>query len=88
MIRKANSSWAHRKWGSSAVQFDANTWILEYRRSSIVENPRLVSSTMAFLKFRVSRLVGQMKQDLLFSAFESVHHYYGFAIKENVQVPT
>lgn len=89
VIRKVNSSWTHRKWGSSAVQFDANTWILEYQRSSILENPRLVSATLAFLRYRVSRIVGQIKQDLwLFSAFESVHNYHSFALKDSVQVPT
>ncbi|EXB63463.1 hypothetical protein L484_005426 [Morus notabilis] len=89
VIRKANSSWTHRKWGSSAVQFDANTWILEYQRSSILENPRLVSATLAFLRYRVSRIVGQIKEDLwLFSAFESVHNYHSFALKDSVQVPT
>ncbi|PON80045.1 ERG2/sigma1 receptor-like [Parasponia andersonii] len=88
VIRKANSSWAHRKWASSAVQFDPNTWILEYRQSSILENPRLFSAIPAFLKYRASRIFGQMKQDLwLFSAFESYQHYK-FAAKSSVQVPT
>ncbi|XP_062108315.1 uncharacterized protein LOC133819159 [Humulus lupulus] len=88
VIRKANSSWAHQKWRSSAIQFDPNTWILEYRRSSILENPRLVSAALSILKYRVSRIVGQMKHDLwLFSAFESYQHH-NFAAERAVQVPT
>ncbi|KAF4363519.1 hypothetical protein G4B88_022080 [Cannabis sativa] len=76
VIRKTNSSWGHRKWGSSAVQFDPNTWILEYQRSATLENPRLVSAALAILKYRASRILGKMKQDVwLFSAFKSYQNH-------------
>ncbi|KAL5541548.1 hypothetical protein UlMin_009258 [Ulmus minor] len=88
VVRKANSSWAHQKWGASAVQFDPNTWILEYRRSSILENPRLVSATMAFLKYRVSKMVSRMEQEFLYlSAFGSDQHYV-LGAERHAKVPT
>ncbi|KAL2229919.1 UNVERIFIED_CONTAM: hypothetical protein Sindi_1586300 [Sesamum indicum] len=32
------------------VQFDPNTWILEYKQRFLLENSRLVSSVLEFLK--------------------------------------
>ncbi|KAK3040569.1 hypothetical protein RJ639_029015 [Escallonia herrerae] len=70
LIRKANSSWAQGKWSASLVHFDRNTWILEYRRSSVLENARLLSAVLQFLKFRMIREVQKMKQEFwLLSAF-------------------
>ncbi|KAH9764952.1 C-8 sterol isomerase [Citrus sinensis] len=53
-IRKENTSWVHKKWGASVMQLDPNTWILEYRRNSILENTRLFSTALDFLKHRMS----------------------------------
>ncbi|KAH7522303.1 hypothetical protein FEM48_Zijuj07G0124000 [Ziziphus jujuba var. spinosa] len=88
VIRKVNSSWEVRKWGASAVQLDRNTWILEYRRSSILDNPRLVSAAIVFFKYKVEKMVGKLKQEFwLFSAFDknSLCHFTG---KCNLKVPT
>lgn len=54
------------------MQLDPNTCILEYRQRSIMENTRLVSAAMQFLKFRLVREFKKMKQDFwLLSAFGS-----------------
>lgn len=54
------------------MQLDPNTWILEYRQRSIMENTRLVSAAMQFLKFRLEREFKKMQLDFwLPSAFGS-----------------
>ncbi|KAF3457123.1 hypothetical protein FNV43_RR01780 [Rhamnella rubrinervis] len=88
VTRKANTSWVQQKWGASAVQLDPNTWLLEYRRSSIFDNPRLVSSTLTFSKYKMERMVGKMKEELwLFSAFKNNKHCH-FTKKCDIKVPT
>ncbi|XP_059294028.1 uncharacterized protein LOC132047137 [Lycium ferocissimum] len=86
LIRKANSSWTQQKWSASAVQLDPNTWILEYSRSPLTENGKLVSAVLEFLKFRLRREVQKLKQEFwLLSPFTSQHS--DLAI-ERVQIPT
>ncbi|XP_055813533.1 uncharacterized protein LOC129883020 [Solanum dulcamara] len=86
LIRKSNSSWTQQKWGASAVQMDPNTWILEYSRSSLTENGKLVSAVFEFLKFRLGREVQKLKQEFwLSSSFTSQHS--DFTI-ERLQIPT
>ncbi|KAK4434035.1 hypothetical protein Salat_0566200 [Sesamum alatum] len=64
LIRKAtNSSWEQGKWTASVVQLDPNTWILEYRRSFLIDNPKLVSAAGEVLKFRLTRQIEKMKQE-------------------------
>ncbi|CAA2999988.1 Hypothetical predicted protein [Olea europaea subsp. europaea] len=63
LMKKANSSWTQGKWSANAVQFDPNTWLLEYRRHFLIENARLVSASMEFLKFRLVREIERMKQE-------------------------
>lgn len=71
-MKKANSSWTQGKWSANAVQFDPNTWLLEYRRHFLIENARLVSASMEFLKFRLVREFERMKQEFwLLYAFGS-----------------
>ncbi|KAL2506792.1 C-8 sterol isomerase [Abeliophyllum distichum] len=69
LMRKANSSWTQGKWSANAVQFDPNTWLLEYRQNFLPENARLVTAAMEFLKFRLVREFEKMKQEfwLLFA---------------------
>ncbi|XP_073053822.1 uncharacterized protein [Primulina eburnea] len=85
-IHDGNSSWVHEKWSASVVQFDPNTWILEYRRSFILNNPRLVSVLMEFLKLRMTREFEKMRQVFWVSiAFGSQHSYFSGRI---IQIPT
>ena len=77
----------HRKWGTSVIQLDPNTWIMEYRRSSLLENPRLFSATMELLKYRLTTMVRKMTEEFwLFSAFEN--QYNEFAGNEQLKIPT
>lgn len=83
MVRKDdNSSWTQGKWSASVVQFDPNTWILEYRRSFLVENANmLLSSAMEFLKFRLNREFRKMKRDFW------LVHAFGNQLVERIPVP-
>nr|GMD83746.1 uncharacterized protein LOC109163828 [Ipomoea batatas] len=72
-IMNVNSSWTQRKWSSSAVQLDPNTWILEYNESPMRENARFVSAVVEFLKFRFTREFEMLKEEFfwLLSPFKS-----------------
>ncbi|XP_026434967.1 uncharacterized protein LOC113332657 isoform X3 [Papaver somniferum] len=62
-VRNSNSStWLLQRMSASAVQLDSNTWVLEYRRSSILENSRLLFTAMEFLKNRLARVVAEIEQ--------------------------
>ncbi|KAK1387816.1 Sigma non-opioid intracellular receptor 1 like [Heracleum sosnowskyi] len=85
VIRRASTSWTQEKWSASVVQLDRNTWILEYKRSSITENAGLLSAVLEFLRFRITRLLQKMNQEFwLFSIQGS--HFKGRA--ESLNVPT
>ncbi|KAM3356304.1 hypothetical protein P3S68_023018 [Capsicum galapagoense] len=85
-IRKANSSWTQQKGSASPVQLDPNTWILEYSRSPLTENGKLVSAVLEFLKFRLRRKVQKLKQEFwLSSSFTS---QYSDFTGERLQIPT
>ncbi|XWS22318.1 hypothetical protein CRYUN_Cryun29cG0023500 [Craigia yunnanensis] len=87
VTRKANASWVQRKWGTSVIQLDPNTWIMEYQRSSLLENPRLFSATMELLKYRLTTMVRKMTEEFcLFSAFEN--QYNEFVGNEQLKIPT
>ncbi|KAJ0034960.1 hypothetical protein Pint_24795 [Pistacia integerrima] len=87
-IRKANTSWMLEKWGASVMQLDPNTWILEYRQSSILDNSGLFSATMELLKYRISRWIRKMNEELcLFSAFKNQYRRL-FMAREHVKIPT
>ncbi|XP_047947353.1 uncharacterized protein LOC125193568 [Salvia hispanica] len=62
-VRRANSSWVQDKWSSSVVQFDPNTWLLEYRHSFLLQNARPVSATLKFLELRLTRDFRKMSQE-------------------------
>ncbi|XP_075504279.1 uncharacterized protein LOC142541695 [Primulina tabacum] len=85
-IHRGNISWVQEKWSASVVQFDPNTWILEYRRSFILNNPRLMSALMEFLKLRLIREFEKMRQEFwgLF-AFGSQPSYFS---GRSYQIPT
>ncbi|MCL7041374.1 hypothetical protein MKW94_003776 [Papaver nudicaule] len=64
-VRQSNSSaWLLQRMSASAVQLDSNTWILEYRRSSILENSRLILTALEFLKMRLARVVAEIEQQI------------------------
>ncbi|KAF5738644.1 hypothetical protein HS088_TW13G01545 [Tripterygium wilfordii] len=78
-----------KKWSTSVVQLDPNTWVLDYQLSSVMNhNSRLVSAAMELLKYKISSIVEKMKQELwlLSTAFEN--QYIQFTAKEQVKIPT
>ncbi|KAL6548386.1 hypothetical protein OROGR_008807 [Orobanche gracilis] len=62
-VRMANSSWTQGKWNSSVVHLDPNTWILEYNHGYFLENSKLISTALDFLKSRITRKFGKLKQE-------------------------
>ncbi|KAL3626296.1 hypothetical protein CASFOL_029845 [Castilleja foliolosa] len=81
-----NSSWTQGKWDSSVVQLDTNTWILEYKRSFFLENAKFVSTALDFLKLRVMRMFGKLKQDFWMPlAFTSRYSEY---TRPSILIPT
>lgn len=88
MIRKGNTSWVHRKWGASVVQLNPDTWILEYRRSSMLDNSNLLSAAVEFLKYRISKMVGRVRRDFwLFSDFRN-NQFIEFTATYETRTPT
>ncbi|MBA0812908.1 hypothetical protein Gohar_026827 [Gossypium harknessii] len=89
ITRKANASWVQSKWGASVIQMDPNTWIFEYRRSWILDNPRLISATLLeLLKDRLTKMVKKMSEEfLLFFVFDN--QFIEFSRNEDqLMIPT
>lgn len=84
--RNASETWVQQKWSASVVQLDPNTWILEYRRTGAVENSRIVSAVLEFLKFRLSREVKRLKQE--FWLFPAFGNQYDDFTRDSFKVPT
>ncbi|GFP84043.1 hypothetical protein PHJA_000547900 [Phtheirospermum japonicum] len=84
-IRTSNhSSWTQGKWNSSVVQLDPNTWILEYKRSFFLENAKLFSTALDFLKLRLTRKFGKLKQEFWMPlAFAS-----RYSARPSIPIPT
>ncbi|CAM8929928.1 unnamed protein product [Rhodiola kirilowii] len=56
LTMKARESWVQDKYRASAVQLDRQTWVLEYSRSTLLENKGLLCSAVwEFFKYRLSR---------------------------------
>ncbi|XP_059649575.1 uncharacterized protein LOC132295357 [Cornus florida] len=88
-VRRGNSSWAQGRWSASVVQLNPNTWVLEYRRSSIMENSRLVSAALEFVKCRLSREFKKLKQEFwLLSAFGGSSSQYSDFSDDTIRIPT
>ncbi|KAL3812605.1 hypothetical protein ACJIZ3_013873 [Penstemon smallii] len=86
LVRNANSSWTQGKWSSSVVQFDPNTWILEYKQSFVLENRRPISAVMELLKFRLTREFEKMKQEF-WLLFAFGNNYFDFT-ERSILIPT
>ncbi|XP_074338589.1 LOW QUALITY PROTEIN: uncharacterized protein LOC141676773 [Apium graveolens] len=65
VIRRANDSWTQEKWSASVVQLERNTWILEYKRSFVTENARLLPAVLEFLKLKITRLLRKNESGVL-----------------------
>ncbi|KZV17078.1 hypothetical protein F511_24096 [Dorcoceras hygrometricum] len=85
-IHDGNCSWVQEKWSASVVQFDPNTWVLEYKRSFILNNPTPLSALMEFLKLRMTREFEKMRQEFwVLLAFGNQNSYFS---GRGIQTPT
>ncbi|KAA0049354.1 hypothetical protein IC582_012690 [Cucumis melo] len=64
LVREANTSWVQKRWGASAVQLDPNTWVLEYRQSSLLENSSLNTMAADFFKHWMRIVIRRLKNEL------------------------
>ncbi|XP_050219819.1 uncharacterized protein LOC126670194 [Mercurialis annua] len=86
-VRNTNNSWVHKKLGSSVVQLDPSTWVLEYSRSSILDCPSLASSVAELIKWWSSRVITRIKQEFWwFSIVED--RYSNFRAQDHIMIPT
>ncbi|XP_030470490.2 uncharacterized protein LOC115688718 [Syzygium oleosum] len=85
IIRKVTSSWVHGKWRASVVQLDPGTLILEYKRSSILDDSGFLMKALEFLKYQMTVVIGRMNQRFwYFPAFED----HPGQIRAKYKVPT
>lgn len=61
-VQEVNSTWVLRNWSASVLQLDPNTWVVEYRRSSILDRSRLFSALLEFLRLWLTSENTRMKQ--------------------------
>ncbi|XP_074307204.1 uncharacterized protein LOC141642323 [Silene latifolia] len=64
VVRDKNSTWILRKWGASVVKFDANTWIVEYKKSMFLDGSSILFDAVKFLNFRITKVAVRMRQHL------------------------
>ncbi|KAI6683672.1 hypothetical protein NL676_029585 [Syzygium grande] len=87
IIRKVTSSWVHGKWRASVVQLDPGTLILEYKRSSILDDSGFLMKALEFLTYQMTAVIGRMNQRFwYFPAFED--HPEQIRAKYSSKVPT
>ncbi|RZC48897.1 hypothetical protein C5167_017318 [Papaver somniferum] len=76
-VRNSNSStWLLQRMSASAVQLDSNTWVLEYRRSSMLESSILLFTAMELLKNRLARVVAEIEQQFWVVPSSFVHQEF------------
>lgn len=86
-VHKVNTSWVQKRLSGSAMQLDPNTWVLEYRWSSILENSRLFTTALEFLKYRISMVARKVKEEFwVLSDYGS--QYRKLTAKEQILIPT
>lgn len=87
IIRKVTSSWVHGKWSASVVQLDPGTLILEYKRSSLLDDSGFLMKALEFLKYQITIVIRRMNQRFwYFPAFED--HPEQIREKYSSKVPT
>ncbi|KAJ3673283.1 hypothetical protein LUZ60_006657 [Juncus effusus] len=63
-LRASNcSSWHYGKWSYSAIQLEPNTWILEYKRSGIVQGPRFIPEICDLVRFKIANYVKRLRRE-------------------------
>ncbi|KFK42885.1 hypothetical protein AALP_AA1G051400 [Arabis alpina] len=89
LIREANTSWGEKKWSTSVLQLDPNTWILEYRLSSVMESSSLFSLTIDLLTHMMFKAAKNVNREVfwMFSS-ASVNLYSESVSKTSTMTPT
>ncbi|KAG5375577.1 hypothetical protein IGI04_040173 [Brassica rapa subsp. trilocularis] len=81
LIHEANTSWRRTKWSTSVLQLDPNTWVLEYRLSSVMESSSLLSMAVDLL----TRVMVQAAKDVnreVFWMFSATGRLYSEVVSE------
>ncbi|KAG9451977.1 hypothetical protein H6P81_004881 [Aristolochia fimbriata] len=83
--RNISSSWTQEKWRLSPLQIDPNTWILEYKRAALLQNPSVFSTIIEFLvRKRMWRKI--IEHDFLHWAAAAYHRYYTIDVAAEIFV--
>ncbi|XP_010693763.2 uncharacterized protein LOC104906675 isoform X2 [Beta vulgaris subsp. vulgaris] len=87
VVREANNSWILRKWSASVVQFEPNTWIIEYKRNALLENQSILLVAVEFFKFRTLKIMQRMKQHLWY-LHDFKYHIASTSEATDISIPT
>ncbi|KAM0944097.1 putative ERG2/sigma1 receptor [Dioscorea sansibarensis] len=68
-VRTSNSScsWTLKPWKKSVMQLEANTWVLEYKRSAWLEGQGLLEFTWEIVRLKNLKMVLAQQTSLFFS---------------------
>ncbi|KNA14319.1 hypothetical protein SOVF_108440 [Spinacia oleracea] len=90
VVREANTTWILRKWSASAVQLEPNTWIIEYKRNYLLENPSILVATVELIEFTILKLMLRMKQQFRLLLADFRYYYTAASTSEvaGVSIPT
>ncbi|CAA7026528.1 unnamed protein product [Microthlaspi erraticum] len=87
-IREANNTWRKTKWSTSVLQLDPNTWILEYRESSVTESSSLLSLTVDLLRHMMFQAAKNVNRELLWVFSASGNLYRESVSEASTMTPT
>lgn len=87
-IREANASWGKTKWSTSVLQLDPNTWILEYKQSSVTESSSLLSLTIDLLRHMMFKAAKNVSRELLWVFSASGNMYRESLSEASTMTPT
>lgn len=86
-VQEVNSTWLLRNWSASVLQLDPNTWVVEYRRSSILDKSRLFSALLEFLRLWLTSENTRMKQK--FWLLSSLYTQFSYnSAEDRFEIPT
>ncbi|KAK9725515.1 hypothetical protein RND81_05G149800 [Saponaria officinalis] len=86
VIRAENSTWTLRKWSASVVKFDANTWIIEYKKNMFLEDPNMLLGVIKFLNFRITKFFVRMRHHVWL--LPDLSNFAAYTSEEGSRLPT
>ncbi|CAL9213821.1 unnamed protein product [Arabidopsis halleri] len=88
-MRETNTSWRKTKWSTSVLQLDSNTWVLEYSKSSVMDDSSsLLSLTMDLIKHMVFRAAKNVNREVFWMFSASGSLYSEAESKASTMTPT